>query len=286
MKDWKIGIIISGSASRGSYQCGCIQAIHEFFDREQIKIITGSSVGAINAYALASNKVSMLKSWWENCDYPNLLSIVYNVRINKIVDQMIDSLVDETDNLDIPLYVTTSCVKKLTLYYWLMHNDYKDWWKGRLRQGMSFPILVPSGKFKKDTHRDGGIFDNVPIWPIVHMEEKLDFLLILQTDPKFIVPSIALEHSNVVYDMTVNAKSIKNDRFIFKKNQLTSNLNDGYDYCLNTLHAIFDEAESIEDLRKNAHKLYNIELETRRKIVSADTWVTKLNNLFWNIIAK
>ena len=47
----KIGVVLAGGMSKGFYEIGCLNAIFDFFGKENIECISASSIGALTAYA-------------------------------------------------------------------------------------------------------------------------------------------------------------------------------------------------------------------------------------------
>lgn len=60
-KNWKnkkIGLILSGGGAKGAYQIGMFRALEELGLTDQISVIAGTSIGALNAVAYALNGVA------------------------------------------------------------------------------------------------------------------------------------------------------------------------------------------------------------------------------------
>lgn len=74
-------IVLTGGGARGAYQVGVLKALAEISTKKQVAfpVITGVSVGAINAAALASNfddfksSAGVLENFWRNLKTQNVL---------------------------------------------------------------------------------------------------------------------------------------------------------------------------------------------------------------------
>jgi NTE family protein len=77
-----IGLVLSGGGARGAYEAGVLLYIAEEMPEllDRIKVITGTSVGAINAVYLASRSftpdaVRKLAAIWSGLEIDHLLSV-------------------------------------------------------------------------------------------------------------------------------------------------------------------------------------------------------------------
>lgn len=78
----RVGIVLAGGGARGSYQAGALRALYEIIKKDQLMfdIITGNSVGAINAVALAS----YARDWGSGTQY--LVDLWNRLRVEDIFD--------------------------------------------------------------------------------------------------------------------------------------------------------------------------------------------------------
>lgn len=82
----KYGLVLSGGGARGAYQVGAIKALLELgfkFD-----IVTGTSVGAINALLLTANKFEELLKIWKQVDYSTIIDHNYTYK-NKTLETLL-----------------------------------------------------------------------------------------------------------------------------------------------------------------------------------------------------
>ena len=84
----KIGLVLTGGGARGGYQVGVLKAVHEILDSKAMPfdVITGISVGALNAAALGSrakdfdHATTALEMFWRGLTTKN----VFDPRVRRI----------------------------------------------------------------------------------------------------------------------------------------------------------------------------------------------------------
>ena len=69
------GLVLGGGGARGAYQIGAIKALNEL--GYTYSVVTGTSVGAINALLLAMHEFETLKEIWINLDYDKVVKHDY-----------------------------------------------------------------------------------------------------------------------------------------------------------------------------------------------------------------
>ena len=82
----KIGLVLAGGGARGGYEIGALKALEELGFKYDV--ITGTSVGAINAFMLLSNKKDVLFEMWNTIDYEAVVDHKYTWK-NKSLETII-----------------------------------------------------------------------------------------------------------------------------------------------------------------------------------------------------
>ena len=68
-------LVLGGGGSRGAYQVGAIRALKELgYD---FQIVTGASVGALNALFLGHKKYDLVQNMWTTIDFENVINHKY-----------------------------------------------------------------------------------------------------------------------------------------------------------------------------------------------------------------
>ena len=65
------GLVLGGGGARGAYQIGVLMALNEL--GYKYNVVTGTSVGALNALLLGMNKFELLKEIWVNIDFEQVI---------------------------------------------------------------------------------------------------------------------------------------------------------------------------------------------------------------------
>ncbi len=71
----KVGLVLAGGGARGGYEIGALKALEELGFKYDV--ITGTSVGAINAFMILSNKKDVLFQMWDTIDYEAVVDHKY-----------------------------------------------------------------------------------------------------------------------------------------------------------------------------------------------------------------
>ena len=90
----KNGLVLGGGGPRGAYQIGAIKALHEL--GYKYNVVTGTSVGAVNATLLADHKFDLLKQTWENMDYNTIFSHKFRLK-NKVLESVFSPFIGGYD---------------------------------------------------------------------------------------------------------------------------------------------------------------------------------------------
>ena len=72
----KIGLVLAGGGARGSYQIGVWKALIELGIDKYIEVISGTSIGAINAMLFQQNSYEMAEEFWLKVRSEQMLPII------------------------------------------------------------------------------------------------------------------------------------------------------------------------------------------------------------------
>jgi predicted acylesterase/phospholipase RssA len=64
----KIGIILSGAASKGAYEYGFLKAVDEFFQKDEIKCVSSASIGMLAAQTYGIGAPYEFERIWKMID--------------------------------------------------------------------------------------------------------------------------------------------------------------------------------------------------------------------------
>ncbi len=69
----KIGLVLGGGGARGAYQIGVFEALNEIGIDKHIKVISGASIGALNAAIYVQDNIKLGKEIWCNVSKEKIL---------------------------------------------------------------------------------------------------------------------------------------------------------------------------------------------------------------------
>jgi NTE family protein len=198
----KIGLCLTGGGARGAYQVGALKVLEEQGILEQVEVISGTSIGSVNAALIATKTVDELKSLWVDypaMDFDKTVSIFKTLREKKmgVVNdgiyeiKALEGLLRK--NLDVKalkkkeVYVTLSPagmenegamgLLKASFKHYLkrdpqviyspLHEQDEELIYTQILASCSIPFVFPSVNLDGHQMFDGGLYDNVPVKPLV-----------------------------------------------------------------------------------------------------------------------
>lgn len=190
----EIGLVLSGGGGKGAYEVGVWKAMQEYGIAQKVTVISGSSVGGLNAALFSMKELPEIESIWRDI-VPNSLQVDEDgneVLISQSgLKTIIDTLPLETiTSSSFPLVNVTSVRKKLTLFksvtkllnlidigdnahrFWINYEDDIEEREKLLLATSAFPFLTDPIRLKDGyEYQDGGNEivggDNTPIDGIV-----------------------------------------------------------------------------------------------------------------------
>ena len=111
LNDLKIGLVLSGGGAKGAYEAGVFKALWELDLMDQISVVSGTSVGAVNALLLSMNDHNVMKETWTNLSYSQLITSQENtrkIRFPELLDKIkqansSNSIIEQLKSSDIGL---------------------------------------------------------------------------------------------------------------------------------------------------------------------------------------
>lgn len=204
----KIGLVLAGGGARGAYQIGAIKALRELDIDKYIKVVSGTSIGALNAMLFMNGNLDESIEVWRNINKEQILptgennlnirSMILNFGANNIhfikkyIPRIISGgnisrcglieIMNKIDfsfvkNSEIICYAACTEVTGLKPRYFKV-NDYKEEGiKKILLATSAIPMIYECEEIEEVKYLDGGIVDNVPIHPVY--EEGCDIIIIV-----------------------------------------------------------------------------------------------------------
>lgn len=205
----KLGVCLTGGGARGAYQIGALKALENLGILSDVDAFSGTSIGAANAAVVASRSVDEAYRVWLNLPNKNIprkpktkkhpLDIKLDNGLYSM-DVFEDIIVDAIDYDELrkkEVYITISeggseqdgLIELLKFSYdYYIHNEthaqYLPLHKvsdEKIHKGIvasaSIPIFFSPVKMDGKKYYDGGVFDNVPVKPLV--ENGCDEIIVI-----------------------------------------------------------------------------------------------------------
>lgn len=283
-KRLKIGIAYSGGISKCAYQVGFTKTLLKYLSPDEIKVVSGSSMGLFTAYAVSAGKLARLEWMYRNINIEKPWELFWQMFVKKLFALSLDEFISLGDKLSIPVCFPVCYVPLFsTRYYWL-NGEYNPIWKKYIKAATNFPMLriipvVQRGKFALD----GGAVDNIPIYPLVRHAhvfsggEKLDLIIALHFDAHYDCRKDFVGDVPIL-DIDVSiCNSFKKNHFDFSANYVEEMIESSQAYAENICSALFAGDCSREGLKKKIDEIFLREHEKRQQNSSADRLISILN---------
>lgn len=213
----EVGLVLSGGGAKGAYEVGVWKAMKETGVADRVAVISGTSVGALNAALFASepDMSKIEKIWLENLRgvlRPNATwksNVIERIRrgggddsslvkMDKIHRGMHnEGIVDPQALSNIlakclrpewtesaPMVYSTSCENGMVAKSYLLNAESHEKRIELLRASSAIPILFSTVNVDGKIHVDGACKMNTPIEPIVRNFPKIKTIYIVYLDER------------------------------------------------------------------------------------------------------
>ena len=200
-----IGLVLAGGGGKGAYQIGVWEVLEEYGIVPNIKAISGTSVGALNAALFAQGDLELAREAWSTISPKDVMKMNVSLLRRRFVigltagmpaaffrqiyqwlakqadqgllckkglSRLIDNSIElqRVHSFDGPIYVAAYNISSRKLEYFnLKDNDSLEEIKERLLASASIPVIFGRTRVDRDLYWDGGIpwlGDNVPVKPL------------------------------------------------------------------------------------------------------------------------
>ena len=154
----KIALCMEGGGAKGAYEAGVVKALYDNGIKEYAAI-SGTSIGAINGYFLATGNMEKLAYIWNNVE-ENLGGTSVQIVDNKVNnDNLIKGLyiLEEDCRAEIPLYVNYVEVHDKCIEEKIVETSKLD--KNECLECIKYSSLLPFNPIKQKGFKEGFIED-------------------------------------------------------------------------------------------------------------------------------
>lgn len=280
--DVRVGLVLSGGFAKGAYQIGVLKALKEYFDPAQIKYVSASSVGALNAYAFTRDKISAAEKMWLNCDCASFRAFVKSYMRGPTITNMINKVVSEPLNPQSCFYAAYFNASDFRLNYVNLNeinqNDVKDY----LQACVTLPVLSRSLEIAGKRYVDGAIIDNIPVRPL--MEHPFDYAVVVHFDNDNYIFENDYFDSKLIKINFLDDKVIKSS-LAFDRNSITYMIDYGYEKSMELFGIIFKNGTQDIDYICKKIKFINDIRGNKKFRLTGDVVVNNVNKVLKKIIS-
>lgn len=276
ISDLRIGIVFSGGFAKGAYEIGFCKAILEYIKMNNIKAVSGASIGAINAYGFINNRFDYLFDIWRNLEFKSAKEFLVKSDKRKVIYNYIENMQSEvTEENQTPCYINYIKVPNISLCYKNVNKEHNKIQNDFLKASISVPGLYNPILVKEDYYVDGAFLDNTPIAPLEN--EDLDVIFVLRFDHACEEYEELKTDAAIIEIVFEDDKKLK-DYFYFNSSLTNRLIKQGYRKSKDILDIVFRYGEDI-DYIKSIARIYN--QESRKNIIpkSGEEIVNKMNKL-------
>ena len=305
MNNEKIGLVLAGGGGKGAYEIGVFKYLHELGLDSRFSVISGSSVGGLNAVLFALGDYELAEKIWlteidnkildfESQAYREGALFSRNGLV-KIMNKYIDFKRLKKSGKTV---YATCCNTKTWQPEYVRLNDH---WDSRIKRYLLATSAIP-GLFQREKlweveYVDGGFADNVPLKPL--LDERCSRALVVILDNNYHV-----DYSG--YD--IKTEKIYPSRDVgglgemldFSSDTAQELINLGYDDC-KKIYSLqikellksesqedseMTEVDAMERIAKINEMSDNAVLLETLKEFDADPALAKIIEIEWNIDAK
>ena len=270
-----IGIVLAGGFAKGAYQVGALKAIQEFVSMEHIKYISCASIGSLNGYAFAANKLEKAEEIWKGfCDEQESFFVMKLLRGEKL-QNIITSLAVPEDKLVCKMYTTVLNINTMKVNYTEM-NAVRQHTRKYLRAGIALPMFNRPVKIEHYSYFDGGLVDNIPVYPL--MQHKLDYIICIYFDDYWYTFEDDYFDNKIIKIFFPDPARARTS-FVVTRENIDNMMESGYERAKGILNLVFENGiEDLDSIYKNI-TILNAENPKKRIRFTTDTVITGLNKI-------
>ena len=234
---------------------GALKAINEYIKPSEMTSISCSSIGVLNGYSYAANKLDEADKMWHSICKSGKKIFVNTVLRSSFLQQSITDMGSEKDIIYSDFYISLLNFRQRTLSYNNLKTVDPELYQDYLRASVAMPIYNRAVNINGHSYYDGAMVDNIPVYPL--LEKDLDYIIVVYFD------NVSYIFENMAFDKKVR----------------------GYDVACRLLDPIFDKDMQTKDEVYDYIKQVNKRYGNKEVRVTGDMLVTNINRVV-NKLAK
>lgn len=280
----KIGLVLAGGGGRGAYQIGVMKALRELSLDKYIKVISGTSIGALNAILFMSNDLDKAVDIWKSISKEEILPTDDNnltIRsmllhlgiknmsfIKKYMPKIIlggnisrDGLINIMNKMDFDFikkservcYAACTDSAKLTARYFKINDYEEEDIKKILLATSAIPMIYDYEEIESIKYLDGGIVDNLPIQPVYG--ENCDIIIVVHLAKESDIDKRLFPNTHIIEILpTIMEDGLFEGTLEFDEDMSMKRMNIGYEDTIEIIKPIMELTRYIDNVEREEVK--------------------------------
>lgn len=287
----KIGLVLAGGGARGAYQVGAWKALKELGIYKYVEVISGTSVGALNAVLFMMNNIEFAENIWGEITKEKMLPtnhIELSFReillklgmkkaafIKKYMPRIIsggnisrESLNLIMEKIDLNMvkdnektcYVTCTQIPELIPKYFKLNECNLETIKRVLCATSAIPMIYECEKIDEVQYLDGGIVDNVPLQVVYG--EHCNIIIIIHLSKESTINKRNFPNTSIIEIIpSVIEEGDFEGTLEFNKDMSKRRMRIGYEDTMSTLMPLMELTRFIDKEKDKEQKIIREERE-------------------------
>ena len=223
----KVGLVLAGGGSRGAYQIGVWKALSELNIDKYIEVVSGTSIGALNAMLFLQGNLNLAEEIWCSLTKEEILPLEEKdlivkgilfflgaknmsfikkyiptvVKGGSLSREGLNDILKKVDfkkikNSKIKGFATCTSIPEIKAQYFNINEYSEEIIKQILYATSAVPLIYDSPIIDNISYLDGGIVDNVPIQPVYG--EHCDIIIVVQLSADSHINTEMYPNTNII----------------------------------------------------------------------------------------
>ncbi len=280
----KIGLVFGGGGARGAYQIGVWKALIDLGIDKHINVISGTSIGALNAMLFQQGDYRLAEEFWNNVTKEQIIpmdekelgikSLLFALGsknmsfVKKYIPKAIkagtltrDGLNEFLEKIDFQAiknskvkgYATCTRIPEIKPEYFYINENSIENIRKILFATSAIPMVYDSEGINDINYLDGAIVDNVPVQPVYG--ESCDIIIVVKLSNESVIDKSKFPNTRIIeiYPEDIDGSDLKGI-LDFDVSTIRKRISNGYNDTVYMLKPIMDIARVIDEEKKRRNK--------------------------------
>ena len=283
----KIGLVLPGGGGKGAYQIGVIKALNQLGINKYIEVVSGTSIGALNALLFVQGDLKIAEEIWENISLEEILptdnfdlmkkSLLFSLGAKKLsfikkympnklqhgnlsregLLKIINSHLDlnKIKSKNISCYATCTELETFKVKYFNYLDYDEETIKKILLATSALPTIYEPEEVGSRKYLDGALVDNIPIQPVYG--EGCDIIIVAHLSREMQINRSEFPRAKIIEIFpSYMEEGVLKGTFNFSTESIKQRIYRGEEDTKNILEPILEIASFIDKREKNIQNRY------------------------------